>query len=123
MRVTAYQRVRSSGVGDVISDCADCGDIYVAFLISKSAWRGALVLTLEQSTDGVEWVEPVSVTFIRSELRSRLLQVSNPRDQIRIRWTVLGGGTWSFRVDVGSADPNWPRQSEHAPAGAERSGR
>jgi hypothetical protein len=114
----AHQRVRSSGVGDVISGCADRGPIYVALVVPKAARRGALVLSIEQSADGGEWIEVVSATFIRSALRSRLLNVSDPSDQIRIRWTVLGYGNWSFHVDVGSTDPGWPRQSESEPAGA-----
>src|SRR6478735_9311549 len=112
MQLTAYQRVRSSGVGEVISGCAEFGEIYVVFQVPSLAWRGVLLLTLEQSADGDEWAEVVSETFNRSGLRSRLLQVRDPADQIRVRWTVLGGGTWNFRVDVGSADPSWPRESE-----------
>jgi len=115
MRLEAHQRVRSSGVGAAISGCADCGQMYVAFRVPKPAWHGSLVLALEKSTDGGEWVEAASTTFTPSGLSSRLLQVSNPSDQIRVRWTVLGG-TWRFDVDVGSAAPNWPRQSEHATA-------
>jgi len=121
MRLAAYQRVRSSGVGDVIGGCADFAQIYVAFVVPKAARRGALVLTLEQSTDGDGWLEVLSATFIHSALRSRLLKVSDPCDQIRVRWTVLGYGSWSFRVDVGSADPAWPRPPDHESVGAERS--
>jgi len=115
MRLEAQQRVRSSGVGTAISGCADCGQMYVAFRVPKPAWHASLVLALEQSTDGREWVEAASTTFTPSGLSSRLLQVSNPSDQIRVRWTVLGGA-WRFDVDVGSADPNWPRKTERPPA-------
>jgi hypothetical protein len=81
---------------------SDAGPLYVAFMVTRVGRRGALILAVEHSDDGEEWEEAASFTFVPSGQRSRLDQVSEPKDRVRVRWTIVGG-LWNFSVDIGSA--------------------
>jgi hypothetical protein len=102
MRIAQEQHVRESGQGKAVTGFPGVRQMYVAFA-AKPSWRGSLTLVLEHSDDGVEWSEAASFTFTRGGTRGHLDQVAEPKDQLRLRWTITGG-TWNFSVDVGSPE-------------------
>jgi len=77
------------------------GQMYIAFS-ARPVWRGSMAVILEQSDDGVEWMEASSYTFEARGARGHVDQVGQAKDRLRVRWSVTAG-IWGLRVDVGAA--------------------